>query len=265
MNQAYTKLVKAQGLIQVGSIEPEKLEHLNQLYDNVIQNYIRDARRSFDVKVFKAKVWCKGKDEPQIHFFTNRLEIGSMQQSERLGLLHEFLESDNKAHHVGNLQDARQQGLMGTFDEREAFSCSVECRVMDQMGKQHDIDIPQAMQELPKCSYIKLINVPSAVDISGTLPDPTDGSLSLAMIDHATINLISRFCSRTHLTADLSHANPSQDSAGARHQDNIAVGNYHYDEGSCASLENEENGGRILDGGTNGNISVNEAGASVNN
>lgn len=58
-----------------------------------------------------------------------------MQQAERMRLLHEFLESDNKAHYVGNLQEARQLGLLGNFDEREAFNCSVECRVMDQLGK----------------------------------------------------------------------------------------------------------------------------------
>ena len=47
------------------------------------------------------------------------------------------------------------------------------------------------------------------------------------MIDHATINLISRFASRTHLTADLSHTN--QDAgAGSRQHDNVAIGNYHY-------------------------------------
>lgn len=66
------------------------------------------------------------------------------------------------------------------------------------------------------------------------------------MIDHATINLISRFASRTHLTADLSHTN--QDAgAGSRQHDNVAIGNYHYDDGSCHSLDEEQ--GRILDTG----------------
>ena len=64
------------------------------------------------------------------------------------------------------------------------------------------------------------------------------------MIDHATLNLVSRFASRTHLTADLSHTN--QDAVNGRH-DNVAVGNYHYDDGSCVSLGDEDNG-RILEG-----------------
>lgn len=80
------------------------------------------------------------------------------------------------------------------------------------------------------------------------------------MIDHATINLISRFVSRTHLTADLSHANQDSGAAGGRQQDNIAIGNYHYDDGSCASIQDDD-GGRILEN-TNNNISVNEIGMS---
>ena len=64
MNEAYTMLVKAKGLIQEKSIESDKLDQLKQLYDNVIQTYLRDARRSFDIKVFKAKIWCKGSDKP---------------------------------------------------------------------------------------------------------------------------------------------------------------------------------------------------------
>ena len=81
MNEAYSTLVKAKGIIKDKSIESDKLEHLKQLNDNVIQTYIRDARRSFDVKVFKAKVWRKDQSEPTVHYFTNRVEIGSMQQN----------------------------------------------------------------------------------------------------------------------------------------------------------------------------------------
>ena len=84
-------------------------------------------------------------------------------------------------------------GLLGTINQRDAFNVKVECRIMDAMGKQHDFDQPPITQEIKKCSYIKLINVPSVCDISGTLPDPTDGSLSLTMIDHGTLNLISKF------------------------------------------------------------------------
>jgi len=188
-------------------------------------------------------VWRKGSSDPQVIYFTNRIEIGSMQQSERLRLLHEFLENQNKDLLVGNLQEARELGLMGTLDEKQAFNVTVECRVMDQMGKYHTFDQPLAQQSLPKCSYIKLINVPSPCDISGTLPDPTDGSLSLTMIDHATLNLVSKFTHRTHLTADLSHTNPGE---GSSNDKSVAVGNYDYDDGSQASIL-EQDSGRILD------------------
>ena len=87
---------------------------------------------------------------------------------------------------------------------------SIECRIMDQMGKQFDVDLPLAAQTIDKCSYVKLINVPSPCDISGTLPDPTDGSLNFSIIDHATLSHVSRFTHRTHLTADLSHSNQSE-------------------------------------------------------
>lgn len=90
--------------------------------------------------------------------------------------------------------------------EREAFKVRVDCSVMDQLDKQNDFDQPKATQMLDKCSYIKLINVPSPYDISGTLPDPTDSSLSLSMIDHATLSLITKFTRRTHLNSDLSAA-----------------------------------------------------------
>jgi len=106
------------------------------------------------------------------------------------------------------------------------------------MGKQHDFDLPLASEELPKCSYIKLINVPSPCDISGTLPDPTDGSLSLTMIDHATLNLVSKFAHRTHLTADLSHSNQSNGNNAV--EQNVAVGNYDYDDGSQASMFDDD-------------------------
>ena len=55
MNPAYGEIVKMGGLVLDNkSIEPDRLNHLKQLYDNVIQYYLREARRSFDIKVFKA-------------------------------------------------------------------------------------------------------------------------------------------------------------------------------------------------------------------
>ena len=44
-----------------------------------------------------------------------------------------------------------------------------------------------------RCAYLKLINVPSILDIGGTTPDPTDESLTMSMIDYTTLEEISRF------------------------------------------------------------------------
>lgn len=77
MNSAYSKLVRFNGYIQ--DEKSTEFEHLKQLYDKVIQGYLREARRSFEIKVFKALVWRKGAPEPDVIYFTNRIEIGSMQ------------------------------------------------------------------------------------------------------------------------------------------------------------------------------------------
>lgn len=55
MNPAYVKLVKPMGIVMdERSVE---FQHLKQLYEKAIQGYLREARRSFDVKIFKARVW----------------------------------------------------------------------------------------------------------------------------------------------------------------------------------------------------------------
>lgn len=104
---------------------------MQELYQRAIQTYLRDARRSFNVKVFKAKVYYSGQEEPEIHYFTNRIEVGCMQQQERLKLLHEYLENTQKDQFVNNLEQQRNLGLLGQIKENESFSATVECRVAD--------------------------------------------------------------------------------------------------------------------------------------
>ena len=41
------------------------------------------------------------------------------------------------------------------------------------------------------------------LDIGGTIPDPTDESLVLSMIDHGTLNAISNFTKKVNLGSDL--------------------------------------------------------------
>ena len=71
------------------------------------------------------------------------------------------------------------------------------------MGNQHDPKAVSIKHTVQNCSYAKLINVPSMLDIGGTIPDPTDESLVLSMIDYGTLNAISNFTKKVNLGSDL--------------------------------------------------------------
>ena len=76
-------------------------------------------------------------------------------------------------------------------------------RLADQMGNQFDPKQESVKHLVQNCSYAKLINVPSMLDIGGTIADPTDESLVLSMIDHGTLNAISNFTKKVNLGSDL--------------------------------------------------------------
>ena len=71
------------------------------------------------------------------------------------------------------------------------------------MGNQFDSKQEAINHTVKSCSYAKLINVPSMLDIGGTIADPTDESLVLSMIDHGTLNAISNFTKKVNLGSDL--------------------------------------------------------------
>ena len=51
---------------------------------------MRDARRTVDVKIFKAEI-KHANEEPVTIYFTNRIEIGKTMQNNRMNYVHEFL------------------------------------------------------------------------------------------------------------------------------------------------------------------------------
>ena len=79
------------------------------------------------------------------------------------------------------------------MSDKDCFDVNVEIRTMDQLGRIHEVEVPKATHHMKKCSYIKLVNIPSQLDIAGTQPDPTDESLWMSMIDYPTLSTISRF------------------------------------------------------------------------
>ena len=117
----------------------------------------------------------------------------------------------------------------------KSFEVDVSCKVVDQLGKQHDIDQSSAGINIKDCSYVKLVNVPTMMDINGSLPDPTDGALNLCMIDGGSLNLVNKFLRSNNLTQDMSHTNPTEPNSST------LAGNYYYDDDPNAS----DGGGEI--------------------
>ena len=94
--------------------------------------------------------------------------------------------------------------------EEFAFDVKIQCNIVDQLGNQSEQSFYNIEQSVSKCAYVKLLNMPSMLDIGGMTPDPTDEMLTLSMIDHTTLNVISDFSARTRLGADMLLKEPSQ-------------------------------------------------------
>ena len=122
--------------------------------------------------------------------------------------------------------------MQGRQDINDTFDISLECRLRDQMGHTYDSSHPSILQSVKKCAYIKMINVPSMLDIQGTLPDPTDESLSMCLMDHATLNVLSTFMKKTRLGADLTSKDVDDNATFARGADE--------EEEDTISLNDEE-------------------------
>jgi hypothetical protein len=130
-------------------------------------------------------------------YFTNRVEIGNLQQKERLNLMHEFLWESDVPEKKQKLSEAKKMGISSKLDENKVFDVTCELREIDQLGKIGDLSQPKVAQKVDKASYIKLINVPSLLDINGTVADPSDESLEFSMIDFATLNVFSKYLSKS--------------------------------------------------------------------
>ena len=69
--------------------------------------------------------------------------------------------------------------------------------------------------EQKNCAYLKFINIPNILDIGGTTPDPTDESLTMSMIDYATLCTLSEFAPGTdiyHTDNDFNQGGSLEDS-----------------------------------------------------
>ena len=88
------------------------------------------------------------------------------------------------------------------------------------------------------------------LDIGGTIPDPTDGSLVLSMIDHGTLNAISNFTKKVNLGSALTLKEAEEAAFG--HQDDLdeddAASNQGHDERKIISENSVSMTGRSAAG-----------------
>ena len=96
-----------------------------------------------------------------------------------------------------NLAQIRSLGISMALNERDACDVTLELREIDQLGKIADLSSPKISQRVDKASYIKLINIPTPLDIGGTVSDPTDGALDLNMIDFNTLSVFQKFLTKS--------------------------------------------------------------------
>ena len=97
---------------------------------------------------------------------------------------------------MDDLHDATLNGMKNVWSEEFAFDVKVQCNIVDQLGNQSEQSFANIEHSVEKCAYVKLLNMPTMLDIGGMTPDPTDEILTLSMIDRDTLNMISDFSTK---------------------------------------------------------------------
>lgn len=95
-----------------------------------------------------------------------------------------------------NFEAIKRNGIGRALRNEDAFDVTVELTETDEMGKVADISKPKVTKRVEKTAYLKLINVPSCLDIAGITSDPTDGSLSFCLLDFPTLMAFQKFLSQ---------------------------------------------------------------------
>lgn len=77
-----------------------------------------------------------------------------------------------------NLKEAKNFGLDANLENEKSFKMTIRVKIMDNLGKMHSIESKKVIEQtMNQCAFVKLINVPSQLDINGVSADPTDESL----------------------------------------------------------------------------------------
>ena len=198
-----------QGLVVNNKVQEQNTlvyKDQKQTTDAVLQTYFREANRTVDFKLYKARIRHEKKDV--VIYFINRIEIGSLQTGKRLEKIHNYLESPDPTNKAAQLKEIVEdsESIVDTEHEKDEFNVSIKCRLRDRTGKTNDGKTGPNLQTLDvqNCSYLKFLNLPSILDINGSDPDPTEEAIDMALIDKQTLDLVSKFINDNRLGQDLS-------------------------------------------------------------
>lgn len=114
-----------------------------------------------------------------------------------MGLLHDYLCEPDSIESKQNLEAIKRRGIARPITESEAFDVTLELTETDDLGKVADLSKPKVTERVERSAYLKLVNVPSPLDIAGLTSDPTDGSLSFSLLDFNSLNSFQKFLSQT--------------------------------------------------------------------
>ncbi|CDW82225.1 UNKNOWN [Stylonychia lemnae] len=172
--------------------EQTKLMNLN---DQILQDFLRDATRTFNVKVFVCEFFRDKQAEKPYKsvYFTNRFEYGHSSVYTKLKAINDVLQASNQAQLIEAeskleqlLKENENNPIFQHFDQ----SVRVELQVkrMDYTGKEYSSDVQIEPLDC-NVAYLKLINTPTMFDIGCVQADPSTDFLTLNMVDDKTFKI----------------------------------------------------------------------------
>ncbi len=165
-----------------------------------MQDYLRDAVRTFPLKVFVCEFYKETGDERPYKqvYFASRFEIGHCSVYKKLEAVNNMMKTSNQEQFSEATQKFEQKYLGGQAqagtstseqacnvfngDQDKGFLIDLQIKRMDALSKDYLTDAQHPPLAI-NMSYLHLINIPTLFDVGCPPSDPSSDSLVLNMLD----------------------------------------------------------------------------------